>query len=125
MTFHEAGTLAICLVAILLPLSSVWAAAAIDSENPVQFRSGANFGSSSSNTEASWRRGSDARLFGPKSNATVQHMSRTSEDGPSHGNSNGSGSNRRSSDGVMVERSYEVQSALEKGQRSGRGEDIF
>lgn len=109
----------------MLPLSSIWAAAAIDCENPVQFRSGANFGSGSSHSGAShsgasWRRGSDARLFGPKSNTTVQHMSRTSEEGPGHGNGNGSSSNRRSSEGVLIERSYEVQSAFEKGQRNRR-----
>ncbi|KFY25117.1 hypothetical protein V493_04832 [Pseudogymnoascus sp. VKM F-4281 (FW-2241)] len=79
-TFWEAGTLAICLVAILLPLSSVWASAAIDGDEPVRargstprfasFNMGSDYKSSSAHLPRSIR----------KANLPVEHLSRTSEE---------------------------------------------
>lgn len=115
-TFYEAGTLAICLVAILLPLSSVWAAAAIDGDEPVRphgdtpkfssFNLGSEYKSSSAHLPRSMRNAS----------LPVEHLSRTSEeelgaDGTvnrdgTYGMDRMSGS--ISPRGVRVERTFEV-----------------
>ncbi|OBT89610.1 hypothetical protein VE02_01761 [Pseudogymnoascus sp. 03VT05] len=130
-TFYEAGTVAICLVAVLLPLSSVWASAAIDGDEPVHppgstpkfssFNMGSDYKSSSARLAQSIR----------KASVPVEHLSRTSEeelgaDGTlnragSYGTDRMSGS--VSPRGVRVERTFEVHTA-------GRGgpterEDIF
>lgn len=131
-TFYEAGTLAICLVAILLPLSSVWASAAIDGDEPVRphgdtprfasFNMGSDYKTSSAQLARSVRK---------TSSIPVEHLGRTSEEelgadgtvnrGGAYGMDRMSGS--ISPQGVRIERSYEVHTA-------GRGapierEDIF
>lgn len=117
-TFYESGTLAICLVAILLPLSSVWAAAAIDSDEPVRaywnspkfpsYDLGSDYKSSSAQLAHSSRKGS----------AAVEHVSRTSEDDmrldeitrPGRELGLSLRNDPVNTGGVRVERSYEVHS---------------
>ncbi|ELR07441.1 hypothetical protein VC83_03123 [Pseudogymnoascus destructans] len=130
-TFYEAGTLAICLVAILLPLSSVWAAAAIDGDEPVRphgstpkfasFNMGSDYKSSSAHLPRSIR----------KASVPAEHLSRTSEEelgddgtlnrGGAYGMDRMSGS--ISPRGVRIERTYEVHTAGRGG--SIEREDIF
>ncbi|OBT64346.1 hypothetical protein VE03_05812 [Pseudogymnoascus sp. 23342-1-I1] len=130
-TFYEAGTLAICLVAILLPLSSVWASAAIDGDEPVRphgdttkfssFNMGSDYKSSSAHLPRSMR----------KASVPPEHLSRTSEEELGvDGTLNRSGSygmDRMSGSispmGVRVERTYEVHTAGKGG--PVEREDIF
>ncbi|KFY04014.1 hypothetical protein O988_01053 [Pseudogymnoascus sp. VKM F-3808] len=116
-TFYEAGTLAICLVAILLPLSSVWAAAAIDGDEPVRPHgstpklSSYNMGSDHKSSLAHLRK---------TSSVPVDHLSRTSEEemgtdgtlsrGGAYGMDRVGGSvGSVSPQGVTIERTYEVR----------------
>lgn len=124
-SFYEAGTLAICLVAIMLPLSSVWAAAAIDDEHPVRsFEPRPKFGSYDT------AMGSEHRSCGPstrsmgKVHALVDHCSRASEEGSSRGHVmrlDSALGMHLSAGGVRIERSYEVHSG--EGSRNGTGQE--
>ncbi|KFY37375.1 hypothetical protein V494_04777 [Pseudogymnoascus sp. VKM F-4513 (FW-928)] len=125
-TFYEAGTLAICLVAILLPLSSVWAAAAIDGDEPVRPH-GSTPRSSNFNMVSDFK-SSSARLAQSirKASVPTEHLSRTSEEelgadgtvngGEAYGRDRMSGS--ISPQGVTVERTYEVHTGARDVERN-------